>query len=309
MEPRFGRDFSQVRIHSGNRAADLARSINARAFTVGRDVVFGEGQYTPASRSGKFLLAHELTHVVQQTSAGKRNSSSRKTSKENQVVRGKLYKPSWRWKPSGGLFGSEFIRHGRRIIANPLLKALYRFPYGNVGMIVASNKWRNRITRAQMDAVRILMQDRNSRHARMVTRQAKRGNRQAKKIMGIWYRYNKIRKFDPGLNHFPRSDSYIDYSMNFCNIFVFDAIWRAGRHFYNPNGNYPGPRQVYHAKVPGLRAISRSKASKGDIFASRGHVGFVDYRINKHKFKTLEWGNNFKPYVRYFKNWRFRRVV
>lgn len=72
FEPRIGHDFSQVRIHSGNRATDLARSINAKAFTVGRDVVFGAGQYQPHSDAGKHLMAHELTHVIQQARTGPR---------------------------------------------------------------------------------------------------------------------------------------------------------------------------------------------------------------------------------------------
>jgi Domain of unknown function (DUF4157) len=71
MEPRFGHDFSQVRVHTDARAAESARAVNALAYTVGRDVVFGEGQYTPGAREGRGLLAHELTHVLQQTrSAG-----------------------------------------------------------------------------------------------------------------------------------------------------------------------------------------------------------------------------------------------
>ena len=66
FEPRFGADFSAVRIHSDMRAANAARSINARAFTLGRDVVFGAGEYSSETSSGRKLLAHELTHVVQQ---------------------------------------------------------------------------------------------------------------------------------------------------------------------------------------------------------------------------------------------------
>lgn len=65
MESRFGHDFSGVRVHSDERAADSARAVNALAYTVGRDVVFGAGQYAPGSMAGKRLLAHELTHVVQ----------------------------------------------------------------------------------------------------------------------------------------------------------------------------------------------------------------------------------------------------
>jgi hypothetical protein len=66
MESCFGHDFSQVRVHSDARAAELARTVNARAFTVGRDVVFGAGQYAPGTNKGRKLLAHELTHVVRQ---------------------------------------------------------------------------------------------------------------------------------------------------------------------------------------------------------------------------------------------------
>jgi hypothetical protein len=67
FEPRFGHDFGQVQAHTDDTAAELARTVNARAFTIGRDVVFGAGQYAPETASGKRLLAHELTHVVQQT--------------------------------------------------------------------------------------------------------------------------------------------------------------------------------------------------------------------------------------------------
>jgi len=67
MEPRFARDFSDVRVHTGAQAADSARSINAAAYTVGHDVVFGPDRYEPGTSQGKTLLAHELTHVVQQS--------------------------------------------------------------------------------------------------------------------------------------------------------------------------------------------------------------------------------------------------
>jgi hypothetical protein len=69
FEHRFGCDFSNVRVHTGADAADLARSINARAFTVGCDIVFGSNEYAPQRTTGWQLLAHELTHVVQQGAA------------------------------------------------------------------------------------------------------------------------------------------------------------------------------------------------------------------------------------------------
>lgn len=67
FEPRFNQDFSQVRIHSDGQAAQLASGINAKAFTLGHNIVFNTGQYQPFNHSGRRLLAHELTHVVQQT--------------------------------------------------------------------------------------------------------------------------------------------------------------------------------------------------------------------------------------------------
>jgi hypothetical protein len=69
MEPRFGYDFSQVRVHSDTKAAQSAQAVNSLAYTVKRDIVFGEGQYAPGRISGQRLIAHELTHVAQQASA------------------------------------------------------------------------------------------------------------------------------------------------------------------------------------------------------------------------------------------------
>jgi len=69
MEHAFGTDFSSVRIHTNSGAAQLTRSLNARAFTYGNDIFFDSGAYSPESASGRQLLAHELTHTVQQRDA------------------------------------------------------------------------------------------------------------------------------------------------------------------------------------------------------------------------------------------------
>jgi len=66
FEPRFGYDFSRVRVHTDSRAADTACALNARAFTLGHDITFGSGQYSPTGNGGQRLLAHELTHTLQQ---------------------------------------------------------------------------------------------------------------------------------------------------------------------------------------------------------------------------------------------------
>ncbi len=67
MEGRFGYDFSKVRVHSGAAAEQSARDVKADAYTVGRDIVFGSGRFAPGTHPGRRLIAHELTHVVQQS--------------------------------------------------------------------------------------------------------------------------------------------------------------------------------------------------------------------------------------------------
>ncbi|HEY6141019.1 MAG TPA: DUF4157 domain-containing protein, partial [Thermoanaerobaculia bacterium] len=69
MGSRFGHDFSQVRVHTDERAAASAHAVNALAYTVGRDIVFAAGRYAPATTAGQKLLAHELAHTVQQGAA------------------------------------------------------------------------------------------------------------------------------------------------------------------------------------------------------------------------------------------------
>jgi len=69
FEARFGERFDKVRVHTDPRAAASARAVNSLAYTVGQQIVFASGQYSPQSRSGRNLLAHELTHVRQQRSA------------------------------------------------------------------------------------------------------------------------------------------------------------------------------------------------------------------------------------------------
>lgn len=78
FEPRFGYDFGQVRIHTGPEANARAREVNAQAFTMGKDIVFGAGKFAPQEPAGQHLLAHELTHVVQQ--AGNSRQVQRKES-------------------------------------------------------------------------------------------------------------------------------------------------------------------------------------------------------------------------------------
>ena len=69
LESRLGHDFGQVRVHTGAQAAASAEALDSLAYTIGEEIVFGEEQYRPDTAEGLSLLAHELTHVVQQDAA------------------------------------------------------------------------------------------------------------------------------------------------------------------------------------------------------------------------------------------------
>jgi hypothetical protein len=68
MEPRFGHDFSKIRVHTDATASESAEAVGALAYTVGRNIVFGKGQFCPQTAAGRMLLSHELTHSIQQRS-------------------------------------------------------------------------------------------------------------------------------------------------------------------------------------------------------------------------------------------------
>ena len=86
MENGFGRDFSQVRLHTGSQAADMSSSISARAFTHGNDIYFNRGQFSPNTSEGQRLVAHELTHVAQGTGkVGREEETNMSESPEAQV--------------------------------------------------------------------------------------------------------------------------------------------------------------------------------------------------------------------------------
>ncbi len=85
MESRFGRSFDQVRVHAGRPAAESARSLDARAFTVGPNIVFGEGQYNAGNDAGRHLIAHELVHTIQQGAVGP-SGVARSPSQRSEVV-------------------------------------------------------------------------------------------------------------------------------------------------------------------------------------------------------------------------------
>jgi len=86
MESRFGTDFSNVRIHTGSDASHLSDQLNAQAFTVGNDIYFNDGRFSPGTSEGRRLLAHELTHVLQQSGSNKAPHIARFTDNTHHVI-------------------------------------------------------------------------------------------------------------------------------------------------------------------------------------------------------------------------------
>ncbi len=103
MESRFGQDFSQVRVHADSEAAQLNQALRAQAFTHGQDVYFGEGRYSPESGAGKRLLAHELTHTVQQKSQGTRVQRSLLTQEQLENRADRLFNAFEMWLTLSGI--------------------------------------------------------------------------------------------------------------------------------------------------------------------------------------------------------------
>ncbi|HBB95857.1 MAG TPA: hypothetical protein DC054_10740 [Blastocatellia bacterium] len=94
MEPRFGANFGNVRVHTGDSAAQQSASLNARAFTVGDHIFFGKEKYQPQSPSGRELIAHELTHTIQQGAAVQRSVDTPATPSDQPQVQRKAAVPN-----------------------------------------------------------------------------------------------------------------------------------------------------------------------------------------------------------------------
>lgn len=143
MEQAFGADFSGVKVHTDSTADNLNRSINARAFTTGSDLFFKKGEYNPGSPSGQELLAHELTHVVQQNGSSVQKKSSQPNNNQRQqspgpdIKRRSLAKPTKvshslqrnvirrDWEPQEGQFRWSKLIEDFRWWYNPSNNAFY----------------------------------------------------------------------------------------------------------------------------------------------------------------------------------------
>jgi hypothetical protein len=125
LEPRFAQDFSQVRVHTGGRAAESAQAIGADAYTVGSDIVFGTGRYAPGTSEGDRLLAHELTHVAQHRRAAAAPAPIRIGGPGEHAEREAGSVAAGRTGPVGATSGPPVLR--RQVAAAPATDLAVRF--------------------------------------------------------------------------------------------------------------------------------------------------------------------------------------
>ncbi len=131
FEPRFGHDFSKVRVHADAKAAEAAQAVNARAFTMGRNMVFRDREYAPETVAGKHLIAHELIHVIQQESTGSPFHLQRQTTAEREEEQ-----PHW----EKDIAASEKETMGRITAAESKLSGVYPYlPPGQKGNLWLMN--------------------------------------------------------------------------------------------------------------------------------------------------------------------------
>jgi hypothetical protein len=123
MEPRFGADFGDVRVHTGSEAAQMNRELSAQAFTHGQDIYLGAGRFDPGTTAGKRLLAHELTHVVQQSGGHVQRNAERTNGpvvqrwgkkKKTETTKGDLTASEDAKKYFEELKGKRFLRKKKR---------------------------------------------------------------------------------------------------------------------------------------------------------------------------------------------------
>lgn len=126
FEPRFNTGFGAVRLHVGDEASSAARALNARAFTTSQDIFFGKGEYSPGSSKGRHLLAHELTHVVQQSKTAPAMQCKKKQ-EEKEPPKMKVSGDAFRKSPAGGVpvqngqlsWELKFVGKGNEMTDNP----------------------------------------------------------------------------------------------------------------------------------------------------------------------------------------------
>ncbi|MEM9548289.1 MAG: DUF4157 domain-containing protein, partial [Bacteroidota bacterium] len=114
MEKSFGNDFSKVRIHTGGYAQEMSKQLRARAFTNGHDIYFNSGQYDPRSKEGKHLLAHELTHTIQQKGTIQKKESNDGLNKSTEITQNGFFEKVWNGLTDLGMSKDNLLQSGAR---------------------------------------------------------------------------------------------------------------------------------------------------------------------------------------------------
>ena len=289
FEPRFGYDFSRVRIHSNGRAAEMSSSLNARAFTHGRDIVLGSGRNGSGTDQGRRLLAHELAHVIQQHAGPLHVQRRRSTSRS-----------------ASSCASPTAVGNRARI----LISALARRNRPNVEK---SYRWGipwvfcpNPKHRATWSKLQIRLA---SRWSRQISKMMRRQPRSLRKLLRppirfltrslppSWFQYQmyrRMRSLGPDLENYPVSEFVVWWgNVDKCNLWIFDVLYRAGFDFLLPDGRWPGPTEVGAGAVSGLARIRLfSEVQPGDIFWRRGqsvhHVG-IALEKGLSRFRGIEY--------------------
>lgn len=321
FEPRFGADFSSVRLHNDTHAQHTARSINARAFTLGNDVVFGAGEYAPGSRAGRALLAHELTHVVQQNSrlkSGRQGHAKFKYTPGEHISRQTQSNTVQRHLSINNAV-SEF----KSRISNPDLLKRGQFFWSYVLKIVIKTLYQTILNGSWSGAERITLQHDLDRllalsysprgKAVQISRLRNKirlflsasSNATAddlKKIVGtgyyssrksgtnlfrvIWNKYHTTQAI-PGLTQYARLDRLEGLSM-FEYIACWSAAERVAKFFFAKGGHSIGTRSAAN-KISGIalcRRVRRDNTnvggySKGDVVIYYSNLGAAIAKVKR----------------------------
>jgi hypothetical protein len=247
FEQRFGHNFSQVRVHIGTPAAEIARTINARAFTAGRDIVFGSGQFSPGTTSGRRLLAHELTHVVQQD-----------------------------WK--------RVRKHIQSSRLDPNIAILVQNLRNSLVIRFAHSRYSNSIIRKAYSTAVPWVFEPNHNHRSWINKEdilkAAKTKKKIKSGKGFaipWMKrkmYRVMKNIGKNLEHFPAGEGLVWWGKVWtCHLFVFAVLYQAG---LNPpldgSGRYYHPKYVHKGTSKKLKGyfvpIKPGFILPGDVFVT-----------------------------------------
>jgi len=292
FEPRFNNDFSQVQIHTDDKAAKSAQLINASSYTVGRNIFFGEGQYSPQTMPGRRLIAHELVHVLQQSNI---KSATDKIQRERKAATRAGTRVSTK--------GARIISAARIcLVVGKKFNNQDHFNYTQVppapGWFYSSNsKLKPSWTATQIPqclknqgisppGADVVVDWQGHLHWRMIKK-----------------RYRKDCKISP---------KSLKRGCGLCNVFVYDSLCIAGYTGTKLSSvnHYFGPRHdnrrsgIFHNKL-----ISHKNILPGDIVVfDWGHMGIVLKKLKGNLIRTLDTIPPYKNDFTFNKKTKFLRV-